>query len=75
MLFTEKTVQRIYKKYQNAFEELEHYDRTREKLWVKKRLDITLKQRIIRVLKELSKSTGKPVSYLIEEAVKKQYNI
>ena len=50
---------------------MEHYDRTREILWSRKRIDITLQQRVINKLKELSKRTGKPVSRVIEEAVAK----
>ena len=33
-------------------------DETREKLWAKKRIDITLTGRVIKHLKELSKKTG-----------------
>ena len=49
---------------------MEHYDQTREKLWEKKRIDLTLTYRLIKKLKELSKKSGKPVSHIIEEAVK-----
>ena len=69
MQLTEKKIREIFKKYKNSFEEMEHYDRTREKLWAKKRIDITLNQRIINKLKELKESTGKPISQIIEEAV------
>ena len=55
--------------YKNVFEELEHYDRTREKLWVKERIDITLTLRIIKKLEKLKKKTGKPISHLIEEMI------
>lgn len=71
MSFTEQEIQRIFKKYKEVFEEMEHYDQTREKLWEKKRLDITLRHRLIKKLKILSKQTGKPVSHIIEEAVEK----
>ncbi len=71
MSFTEQKIQRIFKKYKNVFEEMEHYDQTREKLWKKKRIDITLTLRLIKKLKQLSKQTGKPVSHLIEELVEK----
>jgi len=71
MSFTEKNIQRIFNKYKKVFEEMEHYDRTREKLWAKKRIDITLKHRLIKKLKMLSTNTGKPVSHLIEEAVER----
>ena len=69
MLFNEKEIQRIFKKYKDVFEEMEHYDRTREKLWAKKRIDITLTHRLIKKLKVLSRHKGRPVSHLIEEAV------
>lgn len=69
MSLTEKEIQRIFNKYKEVFEEMEHYDRTREKLWARKRLEITLKQRVINRLKELSKKTNKPVSHIIEELI------
>lgn len=64
-------IQHILKKYKQHFIELEHYDQTREKLWEKKRIDITITHRLIKKLKQLSKQTGKPVSHIIEEAVEK----
>ena len=67
MSYTEKEIQRIFKKYKDVFEEMEHYDRTREKLWEKKRIDITLKRRVIHKLRELSKQSGKSVSQIIED--------
>lgn len=69
MPYTEQQIQAIIKKYQNDFYELEHYDRTREKLWGRSRIDVTLQQRVIRKLRVLSKKKGKPISHLIEEAV------
>ena len=63
---------RILKKYAQDFAEMALYDQTREKLWAKKRIDITLTYRLIKKLKELSKQTGKPVSHIIEEAVERQ---
>ena len=71
MSLGEKEIQRIFKKYKTVFEEIEHYDQTREKLWARKRIDITLNQRIINKLRELSGKTGKPVSHIIEEAISK----
>ena len=71
MQLSEQKINEIFEKYKNSFEEMEHYDRTREKLWARKRIDITLNQRVINRLKEISKSTGKPISRLIEDAVKK----
>lgn len=69
MPLSNQKIKRIFKKYEQSFIEMEHYDRTREILWGRKRIDITLQQRIIRKLKEMSEKTGKPVSRIIEEAV------
>ncbi|HIJ13596.1 TPA: ribbon-helix-helix domain-containing protein [Candidatus Woesearchaeota archaeon] len=71
MSFTEQEIQRIFKKYKEVFEEMEHYDQTLEKLWKKKRIDVTLTLRLIKKLKQLGKQTGKPVSHILEEAVEK----
>ena len=71
MQLNNKEIKRIFSKYKQSFIEMEHYDRTREILWSRKRIDITLQQRVINKLKELSKRTGKPVSRVIEEAVAK----
>ena len=68
MRLNEERMNRILKKYKRDFDEMALYDETREKLWAKKRIDITLTERIIKKLKELSKKTGKPVSHIIEEA-------
>jgi len=69
MQLNSKKIKEIFEKYKQSFIEMEHYDKTREKLWAKKRIDITLNQRLINKLKEKSKETGKPVSHLIEEAL------
>jgi len=69
MQLNNKEIKRIFKKYKQNFIEMENYDRTREILWARKRIDITLQQRVINKLKEISKRTGKPVSRIIEEAV------
>ena len=71
MPLSKKKIKEIFEKHKQHFIEMEHYDRTREKLWARKRIDITLKQRLIKRLKELSKKTGKPVSRIIEDAVSK----
>ncbi|MEI6731430.1 MAG: DUF6364 family protein [archaeon] len=68
MPLNEKKIQAIFKKYKNTFEELEHYDQTREKLWAKKKLNLTIHQRVINKLKEIRKETGKPISRIVEEA-------
>jgi len=66
---SEREIKRILNKYKQTFFELEHYDRTREILWKKKRIDLTLSQRTINKLKEMRAKTGKPVSHIIEELV------
>ena len=55
------------KKYKDAFEMLENYDKTRELPFKRKRIDITLSIETINKLKKLKEKTGKPVSQLIEE--------
>ena len=52
-----------------AFDMLEHYDKTREKLWARKRIYITLNARIINGLKEMRIKSGKPISRIIEDAL------
>ena len=74
MQLDNKLIKKIFEKYKQSFIEMEHYDRTREILWGRKRIDITLQQRVINKLKEISKRTGKPVSRIIEEAVLKFTN-
>ena len=71
MPLNNKEIKRIFEKHKQSFVEMEHYDKTREVLWARKRIDITLQMRIIRKLKELSAKTGKPVSRIIEDAVAK----
>jgi len=68
MQLNEINIKKIFSKYKKSFQEMEHYDRTREILWVRKRIDLTLNQRTIKKLKEMSKKTGKPVSRIVEEA-------
>lgn len=57
------------KENEEAFGMLEHYDKTREKLWKRKRIYITLKAGLLKKLKEMREKTGKPISRIIEEAV------
>ena len=71
MRFTDKNIKRIINKYKDIFDSLKHYDKTHEKLWGRKRIDITLNRRIIKKLRDLSEKTGKPVSRIIEEAISK----
>ena len=69
MPLNNKEIKRIFRKYKQSFIEMEHYDRTREILWGRKRIDITLQQRVINKLKEMSIKTGKPISRIIEDAL------
>jgi len=71
MQLNEKNIKRIFNKYKKSFQEMEHYDQTREILWARKRIDITLNQRTIKKLREMKDKTGKPVSQIIEDAVAK----
>ncbi len=71
MQLNDKKAIEILKKYKNLFEELEHYDRTREKLWAKKRIDITLTLRLLKKLEKIKEKTGKPISHLIEDMIEK----
>ncbi|MBI5148725.1 ribbon-helix-helix domain-containing protein [Candidatus Pacearchaeota archaeon] len=48
----------------------QHYDKTREFLIGRKRIDITLDKRIIKKLREISIKEKKPISRIIEEAIK-----
>ena len=57
------------KEAKQVFDELEHYDKTREKLWARDRIYITLNKRIINKLKSMREKTGKPISRIIEEAI------
>lgn len=69
MQLSESKIREIMRKYGKEFEDLEYYDKTREKLWGRARIDLTLDKRIIRRLKEISREKKKPVSRIIEEAV------
>lgn len=69
MPLSESRIKEIYNRYKQHFIEMEHYDETREKLWQRKRLDINIKQRLIKKLKSLSIKDNKPVSRIIEDAL------
>lgn len=60
-------IKKIMKKYKDAFEMLENYDKTRELPFQRKRIDVTLAVETLNKLKELREKTGKPISQLIEE--------
>ncbi|MBL7100661.1 MAG: ribbon-helix-helix protein, CopG family [Nanoarchaeota archaeon] len=61
---------KIIKKYKEAFEELENYDKTLELDIGRKRIDITLDKKLIKKLKKISKQRNRPVSRIIENALK-----
>lgn len=67
----EERMKRILKNYEQDFAEMALYDETREIMWGKKRIDITLTYRLIKKLKEISQKTGKPVSHIIEDILEK----
>jgi len=70
-MISKQRIEKIKKKYNDIFVILEDYDKTHKLPFQRKRLDITLSLRIIKILTELSKKTGKPVSRIIEEMVSK----
>ncbi len=59
----------ILKKYKEAFEQLENYDKTRELDIGRKRIDITLNKKLIKKLKTVAESKHKAVSRIIEDAI------
>lgn len=82
MALNEKKIKEIFEKHKQSFTEMEHYDRTKEKLWGRKRIYITLNQRVLNNFKEIRRRTGKPISRIIEELAtnivmkkNKKYNI
>ena len=73
MPLSDKKIKEIFEKHKKHFIEMEHYDQTREILWARKRIDITILQRNIKKLKDLSKKTGKSMSNIIEESISKLF--
>ncbi|MEX0920622.1 MAG: hypothetical protein WDZ69_03535 [Candidatus Pacearchaeota archaeon] len=57
----------ILKKYKEVFEALEKYDKTGKLPFQRERIDLTLSVETIRKLRELKKTTGKPISRIVEE--------
>ena len=66
---------KIIRKYKEAFEQLENYDKTRELDIGRKRIDITLNKKLIKKLKNLSKKKHEAVSRIVEDALKKYLKI
>ncbi len=62
-------MKRILKQHKNVFQELEHYDKTRELSRDRLRIDVTLDRRVVKRLRRIRERTGKPVSRIIEEAL------
>jgi len=60
---------KIIKKYKEMFLALEEYDKTRELVFQRKRIDLTLSVGTLNKLKELKSKTGKPISRIVEECV------
>ncbi len=69
MQLSNKKITRIMKKYKKDFDDLSYYDETRIKRWGRKRIDITLNNKVIEKLKFLKEKKSKPISRIIEEAV------
>ncbi|MBU2104257.1 MAG: ribbon-helix-helix protein, CopG family [Nanoarchaeota archaeon] len=67
-------IKKILKENKEAFEILENYDKTHELPFQRKRIDITLSVETISKLKKLREKTGKPISHIIEEIVRKCQN-
>ncbi len=58
---------KIFKEYNDLFNDLENYDKTRRLPFQRKRIDLTLSVDVINKLKKLKSKTGKPISRIIEE--------
>ena len=70
MQLNNKKIKKIFEKHKQSFIEMEHYDRTREILWSRKRIDITLSVETVNKLRSIKEKTGKPISQIIEEKFK-----
>lgn len=70
MPLSEKRIKKVLKEYKKEFDILVEYDETREWPIGRQRIDITLDKRTIKKLREMRDKTGKPISQIIEEAVK-----
>jgi len=65
-------INKILKENKEYFEAFEQYDKTKELPIGRKRIDITLDVRIIKKLREIKNKTGKPISQIIEDNLKKE---
>ena len=70
MTLKQTQINKILNKYQDVFEALENYDKTRELPFQRKRIDITLSVETINKLKKIKEKTGKSISRIIEDSVK-----
>lgn len=64
-------IKQILKENKEAFEILENYDKTHELPFQRRRIDITLSVATINKLKRMREKTGKPISQIIEEKLKR----
>ena len=71
MQLSDEKIARIIHKYKEMFDILEHYDKTHEWPLGRARIDLTLSKKTIKKLKTLKEKTGKSISSIIEEAIKK----
>ena len=67
MRLTNEKIKEIIRKNKEVFIMLENYDKTRELPFQRKRIDLTLSVATLNKLKQLKKTTGKPISRIIEE--------
>ena len=62
-------IKRILRENRELFEALEEYDKTHELPIGRVRIDITLDKRVIKKLREIKRKSGKPISWIIEDAL------
>lgn len=71
MCMKDSEIKQILKENKEAFEILENYDKTHELPFQRRRIDITLSVATINKLKRMREKTGKPISQIIEEKLKR----
>ncbi len=66
-MITEKRIKEIKRRYKDVFDILEDYDKTHALPFQRKRINISLSNKTIKRLNDLSKKQNRPISHLIEE--------
>lgn len=74
-MISKKTINRILKENKEYFDALKYYDETRKWVLGRKRIDITLDGRIIKKLEEIRRKRGKPISRVIEDCLKMEFEV